>query len=133
MENKTCSKCGQTLPLSEFHKNGFDREGNQKYRGYCKSCANKRETERYWEKRKIVDSQRTSCIKCGETRTHVLDFHHIDPVEKECTIGHMKKGINSLQHEIQKCVCLCANCHRDFHFLEKEQGITIDEYCSRLV
>lgn len=128
MELKICSKCGKELPISEFHKNGFDRQGNQKYRGYCKHCANKRETERYWEKREIIDSQRTVCAKCGETRSHVLDFHHIDKNTKQFTIGKMKKGIQVLQEEIRKCVCLCANCHRDFHYLEKTEGITIEEY-----
>lgn len=131
MELKICSKCNRELPLSEFHKNGFDRQGNQKYRGYCKDCANKRETERYWEKRRIVDAQRISCAKCGESRTHVLDFHHKDKNEKEFTIGTMKRGIQSLQEEIQKCVCLCANCHRDFHYLEKTENITIEDYLQK--
>ena len=128
MKIKICSKCHKELPISEFHKNGFDSQGNQKYRGYCKACANKRETERYWEKRNFIDSQRTCCAKCGETRSHVLDFHHLDKSEKEFTIGQLKKGsIKIIQKEINKCICLCANCHRDFHFLEK-QGMTIEKY-----
>ena len=129
METKICSKCGIEKPLSEYHKNGFDRQGNQKYRGYCKKCANSREMERYWEKRNFIDSHRTVCAKCGESRPHVLDFHHRDPEEKEFTIGKLKKGSKEiLQSEIDKCVCLCANCHRDFHYLEKNKFITLDEY-----
>lgn len=92
METKICSKCGVEKPVSEYHKNGFNTKGEQKYRGYCKDCANKRETERYWEKRNFIDSQRTSCAKCGETRAHVLDFHHKNPDEKDFTIGRLKKG-----------------------------------------
>ena len=130
METKVCSKCGIEKPLSEYHKNGFDRQGNQKYRGYCKACANRRETERYWEKRAFVDAQRERCVKCGDERTYVLDFHHKDATEKEFTIGKMKKGsFNVIQAEIDKCVCLCANCHREFHYFEKN-GITLDEYLS---
>ena len=125
---KKCSKCQRTLPITNYHKNGFDRQGNQKYRGYCKECANKRETERYWEKKELVDSQRIQCAKCGDKRTHVLDFHHIDRASKEFTIGKLKKGSKEvIQQEIEKCVCLCANCHRDFHFLEK-QGLTLEKY-----
>lgn len=129
METKICSKCKKEKPISEYHKNGFNSRGEQKYRGYCKECANKRETERYWEKRNFIDSQRTVCAKCGENRTHVLDFHHRNPDEKEFTIGQLKKGSQELiQEEIDKCICLCANCHRDFHFLERTIKITLDEY-----
>ena len=128
METKICSKCGLVKSINDYHKNGFDRQGNQKYRGYCKECANKRETERYWEKRAFVDAQRTCCIKCGETRSYVLDFHHIDSDNKDFTIGKMKRGsAEVLQVEIDKCVCLCANCHREFHHLEKS-GMTLEDY-----
>ena len=129
METKVCSKCGIEKPISEYHKNGFKPNGDQKYRGYCKSCANKRETERYWEKRNFIDKQRNCCAKCGETRTHILDFHHKNPKDKQFTIGRLKKGSEeTIQKEIDKCVCLCANCHRDFHFLERTLQITLDEY-----
>ena len=129
MEMKICSKCGIEKPLTEYHKNGFKSDGSQKYRGYCKTCANKRETERYWEKREFIDTYRTVCAKCGESRSHVLDFHHRNPKEKEFTIGQLRKGSQEvLQKEISKCVCLCANCHRDFHYLEKLTNITLDEY-----
>jgi hypothetical protein len=132
METKICSKCGVEKPVTEYHKNGFNSKGEQKYRGYCKSCANKRETERYWEKRKFIDSQRTACEKCGENRTHVLDFHHIDPKEKAFTIGVLKKGSKeTILNEINKCICLCANCHRDFHYLERNFNITILEYLNK--
>ena len=128
METKICSKCGVEKSVTEYHKNGFDKLGNQRYRGYCKTCANKRETERYWEKRAYVDAQRTQCVKCGETRSYVLDFHHKNKDEKEFTIGIMKKGdYEVIQAEIDKCVCLCANSHREFHYFEK-QGITLEEY-----
>lgn len=128
METKICSKCNIEQPLSCYHKNGFDRNGNQKYRSYCKTCANQIETERYWQKRAIVDNLRTICEKCGDTRPYIIDFHHKDKNEKEITIGQMKRGIDSLKKEIDKCVCLCANCHREFHYLKKQQGITIEEY-----
>ena len=130
MENKICSKCGINQPLSNYHKNGFDRQGNQKYRGYCKTCANKIETERYHQKKDAIDSLKDCCIKCGESRLYVLDFHHINKDEKETTIGKMKRGLKALQRETEKCVCLCANCHRKFHFLERQQKITIEDYLS---
>ncbi len=128
METKICSKCGIEKSITEYHKNGFDKQGNQQYRGYCKDCANKRESARYWEKRAFVDAQRTKCAKCGDTRSYVLDFHHKDPKEKSFTIGALSKGSEkALQEEIDKCICLCSNCHREFHHFEK-MGLTLDEY-----
>lgn len=129
MESKICSKCQRELPLNHYHKNGFDSKGQQKYRGYCKDCANSLEKIRYQRKKAYIDSQKQCCKKCGDTRVWVLDFHHIDRSEKDFTIGKIKKGnLDLIQSEIDKCVILCANCHREFHYLEKEQGLTLEEY-----
>lgn len=129
IQEKECSKCFEIKPLSEFHKNGFDSKGNQKYRGYCKDCANRIEKERYRKKKAFIDEQKEKCAKCGDVRTYVLDFHHKDPTVKEFTIGQIKKGSQELiQHEIDKCIVLCANCHRAFHYLEKTQGLTIEQF-----
>ena len=106
METKICSKCGIEKPVSEYHKNGFDREGKQKYRGYCKACANALESARYYKKKAFIDEQKLCCAKCGDTRTYVLDFHHKDSSTKDFTIGKIKKGsLELIQNEIDKCIC----------------------------
>ena len=126
---KICSKCKEEKPLSEYHKNGFDRRGNQKYRGYCKECARKIEAARYQAKKNFVNSQKKCCAKCGDTREYVLDYHHKDPLEKEFTIGRAStRSQESLQEEIDKCVILCANCHREFHHLNKLKNLSLEEY-----
>ena len=35
---RMCGTCGETKPLSEFYKDGKDKEGNVKYRRDCKDC-----------------------------------------------------------------------------------------------
>ena len=72
-----------------------------------------------------------SCAKCGDTRGYVLDYHHTDPSQKENTIARMtsnKYTLDKIYQEIEKCICLCANCHREFHHLEETSGITLSEY-----
>jgi hypothetical protein len=47
-----------------------------------------------------------------------LDFHHINPDEKEFEIDIRKfsnTNLEDLQKEIDKCILLCANCHREEH------------------
>lgn len=129
MDTKICSKCKRELPITHYHKNGFDSKGQQKYRGYCKDCANNLEKARYQKKKAFIDEQKRCCAKCGDTRVYVLDFHHKDRDEKDFTIGRIKKGsLDLIQNEIDKCAVLCANCHREFHYLEKEQGISLEDF-----
>ena len=126
---KVCSKCGKEKPITEYHKNGFDSKGNQKYRGYCKTCANNLEKERYRKKKTFLDSFKHKCEKCGDERPYVLDFHHRDKADKDFTIGKLKKGSSEvLKSEIDKCVVLCSNCHREFHYLERKENLTLEEY-----
>ncbi len=58
------------------------------------------------------------CSKCGESRGLCLDFHHLDPKEKEMTISRMMfyYSKEKILEEISKCDVLCANCHRIEHW-----------------
>jgi hypothetical protein len=69
------------------------------------------------------------CQKCGDKRFWLIDYHHIDPKEKDHHITYYKMcKLEILKNEIKKCIPLCRNCHTDFHYQEKQTGITINEY-----
>ena len=58
------------------------------------------------------------CEKCGYDRCiGALEFHHRDPSQKD--FGVSEKGYTrswvSVQRELDKCMLLCANCHRELH------------------
>lgn len=57
------------------------------------------------------------CQKCkGVFPPFVYDFHHKDPTEKEGHIHIMLKNTwDKLVIELDKCILLCANCHREVH------------------
>lgn len=56
---------------------------------------------------------------CGDTRWYVLDFHHLR--DKSFAISEViSKGVSleTIKSEIEKCITLCANCHRELHYKE---------------
>ena len=56
------------------------------------------------------------CQNCPVDDPRVLDFHHLrDKHIKVSDIPKMKWGIKRTQLELDKCVLLCANCHRKEH------------------
>jgi len=59
------------------------------------------------------------CAYCSETDPACLDFHHIDPSEKEINVPWAVDwgwGVERIKREIAKCIVLCANCHRKNHW-----------------
>lgn len=36
--HRVCGTCGQSKPVSEFYKDGTDKNGEAKYRRDCKEC-----------------------------------------------------------------------------------------------
>lgn len=56
------------------------------------------------------------CVRCGEKRPELLDFHHRDPATKAFQIADAV-GVSEarLQAELEKCDVLCISCHRLEH------------------
>ena len=44
-----------------------------------------------------------------------LQFHHLDPTQKDFGISGTTKSFEKLKPELDKCVLLCANCHGEVH------------------
>jgi len=61
------------------------------------------------------------CSQCSETHTACLEFHHTqrnkdNSVSNMAGAGYSK---NRIMNEINKCIVLCANCHRKLHHPEE--------------
>jgi hypothetical protein len=126
MDTKVCTKCGQELPLDLF--SWRNKQAGTK-RSECKSCQNAYMRMEYQEKKEAIQALKSQecCAKCGESRGYVLDYHHINPDTKENTIARMisnNYGLTKVYSEIEKCIVLCANCHREFHHLENQHLVT---------
>ena len=132
METKICTKCGKEKPLSEFH---WRNKAKGTRRSECKECHNKFMTNRYHSNKQVIDSlkQGKSCQKCGYNKClAALEYHHIDPEQKIDTVARLSVHSNTTTalQEIEKCVLLCANCHREFHFYEKQNGLSLQDFLS---
>ena len=68
------------------------------------------------------------CQLCPENSPFCMDFHHINPEEKEITIARaiqIRWSKTRILKEINKCIVLCANCHRKLHAGKKEVKASI--------
>ncbi|MBU1034786.1 hypothetical protein KKD42_03250 [Patescibacteria group bacterium] len=58
------------------------------------------------------------CQICGyHTCNAALEFHHPNPEIKDFSISAdgMTRSWKRVVKEIEKCILICANCHREFH------------------
>ena len=69
-----------------------------------------------------------SCVKCGEKHPATFDFHHVkrlpdnQKVNKLLSNKSYKKAIKEIE---ERCIVLCANCHRKHHhdeYMETKKG-----------
>lgn len=78
--------------------------------------------KRYQKMKQFIDDYKLSkgCAICGYKKyAEVLEFHHNNR-DKEFSIGGMKNyTLKKIKKEMEKCVLLCANCHRELHIKEK--------------
>lgn len=120
----SCSKCKEYKPANEFYNSKHGKFGKHHY---CKICHRGSHdpvsTKQYHKERAYrlklhyVKEAGDKCQRCGYNEfIAALDFHHINRDEKEY---HPQKVINNGNHEmaqaeLDKCILLCANCHRGY-------------------
>ncbi len=114
-DTKYCTKCNNTLDINEF----YTRRDSKGHTSYCKVCTNKQTTMRQrLLKQLAVDYKGGCCVNCGYNKyIGALEFHHTNPDEKDFTIANCKHTAfnDKIKLELDKCVLLCSNCHRERH------------------
>jgi len=69
-------------------------------------------------KLKAVEYKGGKCQVCNYNRcVDALDFHHLDESKKDFAIGsrgHSRSWVR-VQAELDKCILVCSNCHREIH------------------
>lgn len=67
----------------------------------------------------LISVFHSKCCICGfDAFQEALEFHHINPAEKEFGITDSQavtKALAKQLAEMKKCILVCANCHRGIH------------------
>jgi hypothetical protein len=120
---KYCPKCNTNHPLDDFWIANIKRNKEGLYRSsYCKNCQSKLSKQRYRDiKQKWIDYKGGKCTICGYNSCQAaLEFHHLDPKLKDFNVSRFhsikKTDEDKILQELDKCILLCSNCHRELHF-----------------
>lgn len=133
MESKVCGGCKKEKSVSEFNKK------KDKWQSYCRPCDNARQKEHYvnnkpyyYAKSKcqrdkiaayVNEFKLAGCSRCSESDIACLDLHHLG--NKDGNVADLvTRGVSleRLKFEIDKCILLCANCHRKEHYYKTSGG-----------
>jgi len=126
---KTCTKHGEAL---------FSVNSDGKAR--CRKCTvDAVDKRRRVLKLKAIEYKGGKCqgegcgyFKCPDA----LEFHHLDPKEKDFSISNtgVTRSWDKIKIELDKCLLLCANCHREAHFnLRSKAVISLEDIKPRRV
>jgi ribonuclease HIII len=74
------------------------------------------------DKQILYNLKINGCAICGYNKCiDCLEFHHINPADKKYCISQCTLGRKDLNGEINKCILLCPNCHKEIHAKEREK------------
>jgi 5-methylcytosine-specific restriction endonuclease McrA len=70
-------------------------------------------------KHKAMKALGGCCQICGYDKHYsALDLHHLEPDKKEFNLSKVlvrPMAAKKIVDELEKCVLLCSNCHRELH------------------
>jgi ribosomal protein L30E len=107
----SCYKLGVKKLFCELHQCSYEK--------HCKKC-NTKAVQNRREKLKLLafEYKGSKCKHCGYNKClAAIEFHHLDPTKKD--FGISSKGYTrswqKVKEELDKCIMVCANCHREIH------------------
>jgi len=118
-----CKYCNQER--GDAFRRHKTANGKDYYRKKCNDCyygtCRKRNKKLRKELNKIKSTK--ECEICGFDDWRALQYHHKDSENKTLEIGNaVNRGysLKNVTKEIEKCRCLCANCHQILHHKERQ-------------
>lgn len=101
----------EKLLMESFNRSSYT--DFEKYKNHRLKSRNLKK-ERTKQIQKFILENTKPCLFCGDDKN--IQFHHINPNEKENTISRLKNwSQKKVENEIKKCWCLCEECHLKLH------------------
>jgi hypothetical protein len=133
-----CTKCVEEKTQEEFF---FKNKAKGIRSTVCKVCQRSYKIKYYnsnkqshYDRNKITQGKikeyilgikSKGCTICDEASPECIDFHHLDPKQKEDNISgiHYFGSLKRAVREMEKCIPVCANCHRKIHAGTIDAGV----------
>lgn len=131
---RKCGGCGLEATSEEeldLFKVNYGCKHNRE--NWCKDCRRKKDNpiavkrhkeNRIYKQLQAIERLGGCCSNCGLEATKdnypVFDFHHTNKDEKDDTVSSLinrGRPLNIVLKEVDKCILLCANCHRLHHHI----------------
>ena len=78
-------------------------------------------------KEKALQYKGGCCSNCGYDKCNdALEFHHTDESKKRFNISKnifTSKRWATILEELDKCILLCSNCHRELHAKNNKESV----------
>lgn len=129
MEKKFCTTCNMELTPDNRVRWTIGKGKRSGYRAKCHDCyINYLRKIRSTFKKRCLNYKGCECTECGYSKNiKSLEFHHKNPKEKDVSLSNLVyEKWEIVKTELDKCVVLCVNCHREEHDKEYNSGIDKD-------
>lgn len=119
VEEKVCPICERTFTIETIA---------QRTRKYCYECSpatNNPTAKTRAMKNKVIEMKGGKCKKCGYNKCiDALELHHLDPSTKDYQLSNTggAPSFEKFLAEADKCILLCANCHREEHWRLRQEN-----------
>jgi hypothetical protein len=111
-------KTGQQIRQRENRRKQWRNQSAKHYVTHKETHNDRFKAKRKAIKLEAIEYKGNRCSICGYDRcSAALEFHHMDPSKKDSGIADLMNKCNFelLRPELDKCILLCSNCHRETH------------------
>ncbi len=91
----------------------YTQRNNAKHRAKMDASSKVSKRKRLAHRKELLSQ--FPCVCCGDPDDTVIQWHHVNPDEKEYTIWQCVMPEEDFWDEVLKCIPVCANCHIKIH------------------